>query len=89
MRKITVRVDDETFRRASTKAAARGTSLSALIGGFLADFAPAESERLKRLEEELRGRIPAFNAGDRLSRDDLYQRKPRLARLLNEPSILD
>jgi hypothetical protein len=33
-----------------------------------------ETERLKRQERELRGRIKAFDASDRLSREDLHDR---------------
>jgi hypothetical protein len=76
MKNITVSVDDETYRRARVKAAERDTSVSALVRGFLAELAGAESEveRRKREEREIRARIHAFKASDRLSRDDVHGR---------------
>ncbi len=76
MKNITVSVDDETYRRARVAAAERDTSVSALVKRFLTDLASGESdiERLKREEQALRGRIKAFRAADRLSRDDLHRR---------------
>lgn len=52
-------------------AAQRDTSVSALVRRFLLELASGESEteRLKRQERELRERIVAFRASDRLSRD--------------------
>jgi hypothetical protein len=76
MKNITVSVDEETYRRARIKAAELETSVSALVKGFLADLAAGESDvdRLKREERELRSRIMAFRAGDRLSREDVHKR---------------
>jgi phage shock protein A len=58
------------------KAAEQDTSVSALVRRFLTELAAAESEteRLKREERELRARIGAFSAGNRLSRDDAHGR---------------
>jgi plasmid stability protein len=76
MKNITVTVDDETYRRARMKAAEQDTSVSALVKRFLTELVAGESEfdRLKREERELRERIHAFRAGDRLSRDDVHER---------------
>ena len=76
MKNITVSVDDDTYRRARIKAAEQDTSVSALVKRFLAELASTESdvERLKREEKELRARILAFSAGDRLSREDANER---------------
>jgi hypothetical protein len=80
MKKITVSVDDETYRLARAKAAKMNTSLSALVRRFLVELAGQETdfERLKRLEEEvlasIRGR--SFSASDRLTRDEVHERKP-------------
>ncbi|MFO1116923.1 MAG: hypothetical protein U1E28_14675 [Beijerinckiaceae bacterium] len=70
-------VDDETYRRARIKAAEQDTSVSALVRRFLSDLGASESEfeRLKRLEQEVRARIKAFDATDRLPRDELYERR--------------
>ena len=77
MKNITVSVDDETYRRARVKAAELETSVSAVVKAFLATFAAGESEfeRLKRLEKELRAKITGFDPTDRLSRDELYERR--------------
>ena len=76
MRQITVGVDMETYRRARRWAAGLGTSVSALVRGFLAGLESAQSdfERLKREEKEIRARIHDFSAGDRMSRDEVHQR---------------
>jgi plasmid stability protein len=76
MKNITVSVDDDTYRRARIKAAERETSVSALVKHFLMQLASEESsvELLEREERELRARIGAFTAGDRLSRDDSHRR---------------
>ena len=76
MKNITVSIDEDTYRRARMKAAAQDTSVSALVRRFLTELASGESdaERLKREERELRARISAFSAGDRLPRDDAHGR---------------
>ena len=76
MKNITVSVDDETYRRARIKAAEQDTSVSALVKRFLVQLAEGENnvERLKREERELRDRITAFSAANRLPRDDVHER---------------
>ena len=58
-------------------AAQRDTSVSALVKRFLTELASCETEfdRLKREEQELRTHITNFRAADRLSRDELYDRR--------------
>lgn len=77
VKNITVSLDDETYRRARMIAAERDTSLSALVKRFLMELGARESktERLKREERALRERITNFRAADRLSRDDLHDRR--------------
>lgn len=77
MKNITVSVDDETHRRARIRAAELGTSLSAAVREFLKSFAGEESdfERRKRLQQQTLDSIAAFRAGDRLERDELYERR--------------
>jgi plasmid stability protein len=77
MKNITVSVDDETYRRARIKAAERDTSVSAMVREYLREVVEAESEfeRLKRLEAEARAQIKNFRASDRLSRDELHERR--------------
>lgn len=76
MSNITVSLDAETYRNARIKAAAMGTSVSALVKRYLTELGSGETEqqRLKRQERELRERISGFRAADRLPRDALYRR---------------
>ena len=57
--KITVSLEEETYRRVRVIAAERDTSVSALVKRFLLEFGSDESEteRLKRQERELRERF--------------------------------
>ena len=77
MKNLTVSLDDDTYRRARMIAAERDTSVSALVKRFLVELASGESEfeRLKREERELREQITEFSASDRLSRDEVYDRR--------------
>jgi plasmid stability protein len=83
MKNITVSIDDETYRRARIRAAELNTSVSSMVKKYLTSVSndaqkPVSQEefhRLKQLEEEIRSRITNFNGGDRLSRDELYDRK--------------
>jgi hypothetical protein len=76
VRNITISLDDESYRRARLIAAQCETSVSALVRRLLSELASGESEaeRLKRQERELRQRITAFRASDRLSRDEVHDR---------------
>ncbi len=76
MKNITVSVDEEIYRRARIKAAERDTSVSALVKKFLVELSSEEpnTHRLEREERELRARIRAFTAGNRLSRDETHGR---------------
>ena len=77
VKKITVSVDDETYRRARIKAAERSTSVSALVKRFLVELAAGdrEAETLRREERSLRAQILAFSARDRVSRDEIHARE--------------
>ena len=70
-------MDDETYRRARTKAAEWDTSLSALVRRFLVELVSEESSErgLERQERDLRAQIRDFTAGDRLSREDAHWRR--------------
>ena len=70
-------MDDETYRRARTKAAEQDTSLSALVKRFLVELVSEESaERsLERQERELRAQIRDFSAADRMTREDAHRRR--------------
>ena len=76
MRNITVAVDDDTYKRARIAAAELDTSLSALVKAYLQQLASHETEieRRKRQEREIRSKIAAFSATDRVSREELHSR---------------
>ena len=77
VKNVTVSLDEQTYRRARVAAAERGTSLSALVRAFLEELGSSEteSERLKKSERVLRERIAEFRAGDRLTREQLHERR--------------
>jgi hypothetical protein len=77
VKNITVSLDDELYRRARMIAAERDTSVSALVKDFVSSLGAGESqvERLKREEREIRTRITAFRASDKISRDELHDRR--------------
>jgi hypothetical protein len=77
VKNITVSLDDDLYRRARMIAAERDTSVSALVKDFLSSLGAGESEveRLKREEREIRGRITTFRASDKISRDELHDRR--------------
>ena len=58
-------------------AAERDTSVSALVKRSLLDLTSQETEfeRLKRLEQEACERVVDFSASDRLSRDEIHDRR--------------
>lgn len=76
MKNITVTIDDDTHRRARIRAAELGTSVSAVVRGFLTSFAGEETdfERRKRLQEQTLASIKRFSAADRLPRDEAQER---------------
>jgi Family of unknown function (DUF6364) len=77
VKSITVAIDDETYRRARVAAAKRDTSVSALVKAYLSSLSSVEDEfeALERRELELREQIKEFSASDRLSRDEVHDRK--------------
>jgi hypothetical protein len=77
MKNITVSLDDETYRNARMQAAALDTSVSALVKRYLTELGAGETrfQRLKRLQHELLGHVPAdFRASERLTRDQVHER---------------
>lgn len=79
MPNITVTVGAETYRRARVRAAELDTSVSAVVAKALDEFAAGGtgSEARRERLEDLRARTPAFSAGRRLSRDQLYSGRTR------------
>ena len=81
MKNITVSLDDDVYRRARVRAAEMDTSVSALVRKYLVELAGQETdfERRKRLEDEVLAKIKGrcFSAKDRLSRDEVHERRVR------------
>lgn len=83
MKNITIRIDDNIYRRARMKAAEQGASISALVRDFLIRLtvdgsAETEFQRLAREEQELRAELGARRLGlkseHNLSREELHDR---------------
>ena len=81
MKNITVSLEDDVYRRARVRAAELDTSVSALVKKYLVELAGEETdfERRKRLQNELLAKVKArrFSASDRLTRDEVHERKVR------------
>jgi hypothetical protein len=79
VKNITVSVPDEVYRAARVSAAEGGSSVSALVAGYLRSLAGQEAEfsRLEKQQGEVFGEIGRFRAGDRLGRDELHRRAVR------------
>lgn len=79
MRNITVAVEDHVYRKAREAAARMDTSVSALVAKFLRSLdeeaKEAEFQRLLQEEIELRKQVHGFSASDRLSRDEIHNRR--------------
>ncbi|MDA8021220.1 MAG: hypothetical protein MPN21_27605 [Thermoanaerobaculia bacterium] len=76
MRNVTVSLNDDIYRRARVEAAERDLSLSAFVRVLLEDAmrSDADFRRRKRLQDETLASITSFDAGSRLSRDDVHRR---------------
>jgi hypothetical protein len=79
VKNITVSIPDDVYRRARIKAAELDTSVSALVRDFLMSLGTEESdfERRKRLQDEVLATVESFRARDRLSRDEVHNRRAR------------
>lgn len=76
---ITVTVPDDVYRAARIKAAEQGSSVSALVAGYLRSLSAADDEfrRLERQQDEVFARLGSFSGADRLDRDDVHGRAVR------------
>lgn len=79
MKNITVSVPEDVYRDARIAAAERGSSVSALVVGFLRSLSARSREfaRLEAQQLEVQAEIHRFRAGDRLSRDEIHDRAIR------------
>ncbi len=76
MKNITVSVPEPVYRRARVHAAARDTSVSALVREYLESLTGGESEfeRRRRVQDEVLASVRRFRAGGRLKRDEAHDR---------------
>ena len=88
MKKITVTVDDQTYRRVRARAAQLNTTMSELVCGYLRDLAQqaerkpeSESEKARRMQrlnkviEDINKNHPDFDMAENLPRNELYDRR--------------
>lgn len=78
MTNLTVKVDEETLKKARIRALREGTSVNALIRAFLEDYAEVRQERRRAGEDFLRlteeHEASSGPGGRSWSRDELYER---------------
>ncbi len=79
VKNITIAVADDVYRAARVRAAETGTSVSALVGRYLASLAglDAETRRLEAQQRRVQREISRFRATDRLGRDEVHDRAVR------------
>lgn len=79
MKNITVSVPEDVYRLARIHAAEGGSSVSALVAGYLKSLGGQDEEftRLEGQQNEVLGQIDRFRAGDRLDRDEVHRRAVR------------
>lgn len=78
VRNVTIAIPEEVYRRARIKAAQDGTSVSALVAGFLRDLTDDSAFAAKAaLQLRVLAEISAFSGADRLARDEVHDRAIR------------
>ena len=79
MKNITVSVPDDVYRSARIRAAERGSSVSALVAGYLRSLSGdgAEFARLEAQQRRIQSQIKQFSAVDRPGRDEIHDRAVR------------
>lgn len=76
MKNITISVPDDVYRQARVIAAESGTSVSAIVAGYLRSLGERDADfsRLAAKQAEIVAGIERFSARDRLDRDQLHDR---------------
>jgi plasmid stability protein len=76
---VTVSIPDDVYRAARVHAAEQGSSVSALVAGYLRSLSEREAQfaELEASQRRIQRQIARFRAGDRLDRDALHQRALR------------
>jgi hypothetical protein len=76
MTHLTITVDEDTLRRAQTRAEQQGTSLGHLLQHYLEEYADGEEERRQAVQTllDLAARAKSGSGGRRWTRDELHER---------------
>jgi metal-responsive CopG/Arc/MetJ family transcriptional regulator len=79
MKNVTVSVPDDIYRIARIRAAEGGSSVSALVTGYLRSLGEREAEfsRLEQQQSQILDEVDHFSARDRLDRNELHRRAIR------------
>lgn len=79
MKNVTVSVPDDIYRIARIRAAEGGSSVSALVTGYLRSLGEREAEfsRLEQQQSQILDEVDRFSARDRLDRNELHRRAIR------------
>jgi plasmid stability protein len=79
VKNVTLSLPDEVYRAARIRAAEEGSSVSALVAGYLRSLANQEAERgrLEAQQAQVLEEIERFRASDRVDRDELHRRAVR------------
>jgi hypothetical protein len=77
VKNVTISLPDQVHRRARVLAAERDMSLSAFVSELVmkASRGETDAERGKRIQAEVLASIRSFRASDRLSRDEIHDRR--------------
>jgi plasmid stability protein len=76
---ITVSVPEDVYRAARIRAAEQGSSVSALVTGYLRSLSEGDAEfaRLEAQQRLIQSQINRFSARGRLDREELHTRAVR------------
>lgn len=76
MANITVTIPDDVYKAARIHAAEQGSSVSAIVAGYLRSLSERDIEfsRLEDLQRRVQGEIDCFSARDRLDRETVHDR---------------
>lgn len=82
MKNITLKIDDETYRKARVRAAREGSSVSAVVRGFLSSFAAecetgAHARHVAALKKLYAKAAPGKRPIKPLTRDEIYAERLR------------
>ena len=76
MANLTLKIDEKLLRRARIRALEQGTTVNELVRKYLSQYAVPREERMRALQRflEIAEEAKAGSGGQRLKREDLYDR---------------